>query len=97
VTQFASASGNEGSPAPAKSGQRGGSAGNEGSPAPAKSGQRGGSRGLPRRPQGRAGPAAIRRETYSMTASMIWVAWALVLAAATSRAPSPMSEVKTAA
>lgn len=47
--------------------------------------------------QGLAGPAAISRPAYSMTASMIWPACALVLAAATSRAPSPINEVRTAA
>src|SRR6201989_460920 len=43
------------------------------------------------------GPPVIRRRVYSSTASMILVAWARVLAAATSRAPSPVSEVRIVA
>ena len=40
------------------------------------------------------GPSAISRRTYSITASMILLACRRVPAAATSRAPSPMIEVR---
>ena len=40
------------------------------------------------------GPSAISLRTYSITASMILFACRRVPAAATSRAPSPMSEVR---
>ena len=40
------------------------------------------------------GPSVISRRTYSITASMILFACRRVLAAATSRAPSPMIEVR---
>jgi hypothetical protein len=40
------------------------------------------------------GPSAISLRTYSITASMILFAWRRVPAAATSRAPSPMIEVR---
>jgi hypothetical protein len=43
------------------------------------------------------GPSAINRLAYSMTASMISAARRRLLAAATSRAPTPISEVRIAA
>jgi len=42
-------------------------------------------------------PASISRRAYSMTASMIRLAWRRVLAMATSRAPSPIRLVRMAA
>jgi hypothetical protein len=53
--------------------------------------------GTPPEIAGFHGPSADSRRAYSMTASITRFAWWRVLAAATSRAPSPIREVRIAA